>query len=67
MVKGTIKRILSIRGFGFIEREGEDKDLYFHWSKTQDDFYYLREGDEVEFDVEETQNGPQAVNVTSII
>ena len=66
-MKGTIKRILAGRGFGFIERDGEDKDLFFHWSKTKDDFYYLQEGDTVEFDIEETQKGPQAVNVTSII
>ena len=66
IVKGTIKKIKASQGFGFIEREGEKKDIYFHWSTTQDDFYYLNEGDEVVFDIEETQNGLQAVNVTSI-
>ena len=66
-MKGKIKSILAAKGFGFIKGEGEEKDIYFHWSKTQDDFYYLEEGDEVEFDIEKTKNGPQAVNVTSII
>ncbi|NPD90290.1 MAG: cold shock domain-containing protein [Asgard group archaeon] len=65
-MKGTIKKILAIRGFGFIERESEDEDLYFHWSKTQDDFYYLKVGDEVEFDLEKTKDKQQAINVTSI-
>jgi CspA family cold shock protein len=65
-VKGTIKRILTRKGFGFIEREGEKEDIYFHWSKTQDDFYYLREGDEVEFEIKETEKGLQAIEVTSI-
>jgi CspA family cold shock protein len=66
-MKGKIKNILVAKGFGFIKREGEEKEIYFHWSKTQDDFYYLEEGDEVEFDLEKTKKGPQAVNVTSII
>lgn len=55
-----------MRGFGFIKNEEEDKELYFHWSKTKDDFYYLKEGDEVIFDIKETKKGPQAVNVTAI-
>jgi len=67
-VKGTIKRILPIKGFGFIKREDEKnkKDIYFHWSNTKDDFYYLREGDEVQFEIKETEKGPKAVKVTSI-
>ena len=55
-----------MRGFGFIKKDNEDEELYFHWSKTLDDFYYLKEGDEVEFEEEETQKGTQAVNVTSL-
>ncbi len=65
-MKGTIKNILPIKGFGFIKREGEEKDIYFHWSKTKDDFYYLRKGDEVEFEIKETKKGPQAIDVTAI-
>jgi len=65
-VKGTIKKIKPFRGFGFIKREGEKKDLYFHWSKTLDDFYYLKIGDKVEFEIEKTDKGLQAVSVTSI-
>jgi CspA family cold shock protein len=65
-VKGTIKKILPIRGFGFIKRDGEEKDLYFHWSKTLDDFYYLKAGDEVEFEIEKTDKGLQAIDVTTI-
>ncbi len=65
-MKGKIKKILPMRGFGFIKNEEEDKELYFHWSKTKDDFYYLKEGDEVIFDIKETKKGPQAVNVTAI-
>ena len=65
-MKGTIKTILPFKGFGFIKREDEQKDLYFHWSKTLDDFYYLKAGDIVEFEIEKTDKGLQAVDVTSI-
>jgi CspA family cold shock protein len=64
-MKGTIKRILTDRGYGFIEIDGEENDIFFHSTKTKDDFFYLKEGNIVEFDIEETQRGPQAVNVTS--
>ena len=66
-MKGTIKTILPIKGFGFIKKDADNKEIYFHWSKTLDDFYYLKEGDKVEFEVKETNKGPQAVNVTSFI
>ena len=65
-MKGTIKKILPFRGFGFIKKDGEDKEIYFHWSKTKDDFYYLKVGDEVEFEIKETEKGSQAIKVTSI-
>lgn len=65
-MKGTITRILPVRGFGFIKTEDDKKDIYFHWSKTLDDFYYLKKGDEVQFEIKETDKGPQAVEVTAI-
>ena len=65
-MKGTIKRILPLKGFGFIKREDDKKEIYFHWSKTADDFYYLREGDKVEFEIKETKKGPQAVQVSYV-
>ncbi len=64
MQSGTIKR-LTDKGFGFIEAEGYEKDLFFHASGLSDgmQFNELREGDKVEFEVEETQKGLNAVNV----
>ncbi|PCI21331.1 cold-shock protein [Candidatus Wolfebacteria bacterium] len=63
METGTIKR-LTDKGFGFIEQEGNDKDLFFHASSLVDTEYNdLREGDAVTFDTEETDRGLQAVNV----
>ncbi|MHA2309038.1 MAG: cold-shock protein [Candidatus Heimdallarchaeaceae archaeon] len=65
-MKGTIKRIISDKGYGFITVEGEEKDLFFHRTAVSGEFDDLREGDEIEFDVEETDRGTQATNVTTV-
>lgn len=63
-MKGVIKT-LTDRGFGFISREGETKDLFFH-SKDLNGvtFDELKQGDTVSFDVQEGEKGPSAVNVS---
>ncbi|MDP3883074.1 MAG: cold shock domain-containing protein [Candidatus Staskawiczbacteria bacterium] len=61
---GTIKN-LTEKGFGFITREGETKDLFFHSNDLNGvSFDELKVGDTVSFDVEEGQKGPAAKNVT---
>ncbi len=65
-MKGTIKRIMYDRNFGFIQAEGEEKDIFFHRSGVTDDFHQLREGDTVEFEVEDTDRGSQAVNLKTV-
>ena len=63
-MKGTIKT-LTDRGFGFIAREGETKDLFFHSKDLQGvAFDDLRQGDSVTFDVIEGDKGPAATNVS---
>ena len=64
MAKGTIRRLVADRGFGFIKGEGEE-DLFFHRSEVQGvDFSSLREGQEVEFEVGRGRDGrSQAVRV----
>ncbi|MFZ3032027.1 MAG: cold shock domain-containing protein [Candidatus Moraniibacteriota bacterium] len=61
---GTIKT-LTDRGFGFITREGEVKDLFFH-SKDLVGVTYdeLKVGDTVTFEITEGQKGPAATNVS---
>jgi len=62
---GTIKTKVDARGFGFIAREGEAKDLFFHAEKLVGvTFDELKLGDRVSFDVVEGEKGPAAVNVT---
>ncbi len=61
---GTIKTKTD-RGFGFISREGEAKDLFFHSKDLSGvTFDELREGDTVSFEVQQGEKGPSAVNVT---
>ena len=64
MTEGTIAR-LTDRGFGFITREGEEKDLFFHSTELQGvEFNDLKEGDKVTFEVAESEKGPNAVKVS---
>ncbi|MCT0454351.1 cold-shock protein, partial [Lactococcus cremoris] len=62
MANGTVKWFNATKGFGFITSE-DGQDLFAHFSAIQSDgFKSLDEGQKVEFDVEEGQRGPQAVN-----
>jgi CspA family cold shock protein len=63
---GTIKN-LTEKGFGFISREGEEKDLFFHSNDLKGvSFDELKVGDAVTFDIEQGQKGPAAKNVTRV-
>ena len=63
-MKGTVKWYNGMKGFGFIEVEGE-KDVFVHRSAVPDGMR-LDEGDEVEFEIEETEKGPQATNLNKL-
>ena len=52
------------RGFGFISREGEEKDIFFHSNEFEGDFNSLQENDAVTFEVEKGPKGLNAVKVT---
>ena len=65
MATGRVKWFNSEKGFGFIEQDGDDADVFVHFSAIQGDgFRNLNEGDEVEFDIEQGQKGLQASNVS---
>lgn len=64
MAKGTVKWFNDQKGFGFVTPDTGGKDLFVHRSAIQSsDFRTLKEGDKVEYDAEQGQKGPQAVNV----
>ena len=65
-MSGTIKT-LTDRGFGFIAREGEAKDLFFHSKDLKGvAFDTLKEGMKVTFEIGDGPKGPSAINVSVV-
>jgi CspA family cold shock protein len=63
MQTGTIKKLIRDRGFGFISAT-DGREIFFHRSGLVDaNFDDLNEGLEVEFEVEKTPKGPNAIDV----
>ena len=67
MLKGKVKWFNAEKGFGFIV--GEDgKDIFVHFSViNQDGYKALADGDTVTYEINETERGPQAANVTKVV
>ncbi len=64
MAKGTVKWFNNSKGYGFIAPEDGSQDVFVHHKAIQGDGYKsLDEGQSVEFDVQQGQKGPEAVNV----
>ncbi|HLC95307.1 MAG TPA: cold shock domain-containing protein [Patescibacteria group bacterium] len=65
-MQGTIKT-LTPRGFGFISREGEEKDLFFHSKELVGVTYdELKVGDTVTFEIVQGEKGPAATGVSRV-
>ncbi len=63
MARGTVKWFNDAKGYGFISRSSGD-DVFVHFTSIQGEgFRTLAEGDEVEFELRETERGLQAANV----
>lgn len=66
MQTGVISR-LTDKGFGFIKVEGMEKDVFFHANALVGvEYSELREGDTLQFEIEQGQKGPNAVNVEKV-
>jgi cold shock protein len=67
MPEGRVKWFNEKKGFGFIEVDGQDKDVFIHHSAiNMQGFRTLQEGQRVSFEIEQGQKGPAAVNVRAI-
>ncbi len=63
MAEGVVKWFNDNKGFGFIQQEN-GPDVFVHYTGINGNgFKSLGEGDQVNFEIEEGQKGPSAVNV----
>ena len=62
-LKGKVKWFNPSKGYGFIEREDKEKDVFVHTSGVRAANIELNEGDELTFEVENGEKGPSAVNL----
>ncbi len=60
-MKGEVKFFHDMKNYGFINPEGQEDDVFVHISDV--DGESLKEGDEVEFETEQGEKGPRAVDV----
>ena len=66
MAKGKVKWFSDKKGFGFIASE-TGSEVFVHHSAIQGDGYKtLEEGQEVEFEVEQSPKGEKAINVVKL-
>jgi CspA family cold shock protein len=64
MATGTVEFFNEQKGYGFIETEEADDDVFFHMEDVGGPD--LEEGQEVEFDIEEAEKGPRATSVKRV-
>jgi CspA family cold shock protein len=66
-ITGTVKWFSPAKGYGFIGREEEEEDIFVHFSSVQMEGYrVLKQGQIVEYEVEEGPKGKQAVAVVPV-
>jgi CspA family cold shock protein len=62
-IKGKVKWFNPTKGFGFIARDDQEKDVFVHSSAVREANLELNEGDELTFEVTQTEKGLSAINL----
>jgi len=66
-LQGTVRWFSRVKGYGFIQPDNQEEDIFVHFSAIQGEGYRnLKEGERVEFIIEDTPKGPQASNVSAL-
>ena len=64
---GTVRWFSRVKGYGFIQPDGSEKDIFVHYSAILGEGYRnLNEGQRVEFIIEDSAKGPQASQVIGL-
>ena len=64
---GTVQWFSRVKGYGFIRPDEQEEDVFVHYSAIRGDGYRnLREGQRVEFTIEDSSKGPQAADVVGV-
>ena len=64
---GKVKWFNGVKGYGFIEREGEEKDIFVHFSAVKKSgLKFLKEGEQLMFEIENSDKGPSAINLQKV-
>ena len=63
-MNGKIKWYNARKGYGFIESE-DGKDIFLHRSSIPEGVF-LKEGDNIEYELEDTERGPKAINIKKL-
>ena len=65
--KGKVRWFNNKKGYGFIQKDSDGKDIFIHYSAiTMDGYKTLKTNDAVEFEVVQGEKGPQAANVVAV-